>query len=502
MAILDHIRDPGKGVPLRRKLLLVVLTTMSLALLLASVAVVVFDRQSAKRTMQQEINVLTRVIAHRSTAALTFGDRQLAMENLATLAEKQTIVSACIYDNYGSLFAEYINSPESDYRCDETPADRTEGFVGQYFKVTYDIKLEETVIGEIHIRASLRDINSRLVQYIYTVALIFLAVGSLAFMLAVKLQKIITRPIDDLAEASRSISRGRDYSVRVQQTTNDEVGQLVAAFNAMLDGIQQRDAALVDAKENLEELVRERTRELSEAQNELLRSERMATLGQLTATVSHELRNPLGTIRTSVFTLANKLKDKDPGLRKNIDRIERNIVRCDNIITELLDFSRIRALQHERTNLRSWITGIIEEMDVPEPIRLRLELDDNIDIEIDRDLLRRVIVNVLDNACHAIQELDDEEQDTTIIVQSVLNNSRTEIIIIDTGPGIPEDVLPHIFEPLYSTKSFGVGLGLPVVKQIMEQHGGGVEVTSERRVGTRVLLWLPSSLNISNQIAS
>jgi signal transduction histidine kinase len=502
MSIRDYISRLGKNTPIRKKLLLMVFTTMSMALLLASVAVVVFDRQSAKHTMQQEINVLTRVIAHRSTAALTFGDRQLAMENLRTLAEKETIVSACIYDNYGTLFAEYIDDSTARYSCAETPDKSQQGYLGQYFNVQYDIKLDDAVIGSIHIRASLHDINRRLVQYIYTVALIFLAVGALVFMLAIKLQKIITRPIDELAQASRIISRGRDYSIRVKQTTNDEVGQLMAAFNVMLDGIEQRDAALVDAKENLEEMVRGRTRELREAQNELLRSERMATLGQLTATVSHELRNPLGTIRTSVFTLANKLRDREPGLAKNIERIERNIIRCDNIITELLDFSRIRALQHEKTNLRRWIGSVIEDMDVPESINVRLELDDNIDVEIDRDLLRRVIVNLVDNACHALQEVAEEGSDSTIIIQSALNNSRTEIIVIDTGPGIPEEVLPHIFEPLYSTKSFGVGLGLPVVKQIMEQHGGGVEVASEKNVGTRVVLWLPASLNISNQIAS
>ena len=493
MSILDYISYLGKDMPIRRKLLLVVLTTMSLALLLASVAVVLFDRQSAKNTLRQEINVLTRVIADRSTAALTFGDRQLARENLATLTEKDTIISACIYDHYGVLFAQYVNELAGDYRCAEQP---------QYFSLRHDIRLDDAAIGEIHIRASLSDINNRLVKYIFTVAMISLAVGLLVFMLAMKLQKIITRPIDELAEASRIISRGRDYSIRVEQTTEDEIGQLITAFNAMLEAIQQRDAALVDSKENLEEMVRERTRELREAQAEVLRSERMATLGQLTATVSHELRNPLGTIRTSAFTLANKLKDREPGLRKNLDRIERNIVRCDNIVTELLDFSRIRALQHEKTNLKKWIMTVIEEVDVPDSITLRLELDDNIDIEIDRDLLRRVIVNVLDNACHAIQEIEAIDHDRTVIVQSVMNNSRTEIIIIDTGPGIPQDVMPHIFEPLYSTKSFGVGLGLPVVKQIMEQHGGGVEVASETGVGTRVILWLPASLTLNNQIAS
>ena len=99
-------------------------------------------------------------------------------------------------------------------------------------------------------------------------------------------------------------------------------------------------------------------------------------------------------------------------------------------------------------------------------------------------------------------KVPEDIADKTIIIKCGVSNSRTEITIIDTGIGIPDDVLPHVFEPLYSTKGFGVGLGLPVVKHIMEQHGGGVEIMTEKGVGTRVVLWLPSSLNFGNQIAS
>lgn len=220
----------------------------------------------------------------------------------------------------------------------------------------------------------------------------------------------------------------------------------------------------------------------------------MATLGQLTATVSHEIRNPLGTIRTSVFTLSNRLKGKDSGVDRAIDRIERNIVRCDNIITELLDYSRIRAISHEQINLRSWMRSVIKEMSIPERIILKLELDADLNIEIDCNLLQRVIINVIENACQAITENDGS--DNTLLIQCAMTKTRTEIIVIDTGAGIADDVRPNIFEPLYSTKGFGLGLGLSVVKQIMEQHGGGVEITSELKVGTKVVLWLPSDLNI------
>ncbi len=507
MAFLDHIAHWARNIPIRKKILLIVLVTMSLALLLASVVAILFDRQAARDNLEQEVNVLARVIAQRSTAALTFGDRHLALENLNTLAGKNTVVNACIYDDGGVLFAEYLRKGNTTHPCNKSPDLAIPGFSGryfsgQYFTGHYGILLDGADIGSVYIKVSLEDINAHMVNYVISVLLIFLVVGTLAFLLAMKLQKVITRPIDDLVQASRRVSRDRDYTLRVEQTTNDEIGQLMVAFNVMLGGIQRRDAALVDAKENLEEVVKERTRELREAQNELVRSERMATLGQLTATVSHELRNPLGTIRTSVFTLANRMRGKDPSLNKTIERIERNIVRCDSIITELLDFSRIRALHHEKTNLNNWLRVIVDELHLPESIVLRLEMDKSIDIEVDRDLLRRVVVNVLENAMQAMLEMDDENRDHTVVIQCSVRDSRTEIVFTDTGPGMDDDVLQHIFEPLFSTRSFGVGLGLSVVKQVMEQHGGGVEVFSEKGVGTRVLLWLPSTLNFSSQKAS
>ena len=273
---------------------------------------------------------------------------------------------ACIYTDKDELFAQYNHQLYKNETCNKGSDYYRRGFHGEYYIDYHEIKLDEIVIGHIIIKASLNDINERLIRYISIIVIIFIGASILAFILAIKLQRLLTQPIEDLSEASRLISRGKDYAVRVKQTTNDEVGELVAAFNMMLGGIEERDAALVIAKDNLEEIVKERTKELREAQSELVRSERMATLGQLTATVSHELRNPLGTIRTSVFTLSNRIKDYDPKLKKNIERIERNIIRCDNIITELLDYSRIRALQHEKTNLSAWIANILEDIKIPQ----------------------------------------------------------------------------------------------------------------------------------------
>lgn len=501
MSLANYISSFIKEAPIRKKLLIIVLVTTNIALLLASAAVVFYDRQSIKENMARELGVLTRIIAQRSTAALAFDDKQLAAENLRALSQNPTILMACIYNADNRLFSGfYKDNPDVTQACEpENPKINT-GFIKDNYFENQDIKLDQSLVGFIYIKASLDEINKRLFDYIVFVGLIFVATSFLAFLLAVKLQELITKPMHDLAIISKDIYDKKDYSIRAQKITNDEIGHLVDAFNDMLSGIEERDAALIDAKENLENLVKERTDKLEEAQNELVRNERMATLGQLTATVSHEIRNPLGTIRTSFFTLANKLSDKDPNTVKILERIERNIIRCDNIITELLDFSRIRALSHEQTNLASWINSILADMAIPDDIIINTDIDNLIDIEIDRNLLQRVIINIVENAYQATGK--NEDSDNTVHIQCKVSPSRTEIVVIDTGPGIPDEVYPHIFEPLYSTKGFGMGLGLPVVKQIMEQHGGGIEISSETDIGTKVTLWLPSTLNISKGMVS
>jgi PAS domain S-box-containing protein len=250
----------------------------------------------------------------------------------------------------------------------------------------------------------------------------------------------------------------------------------------------------VEAEIELERRVVERTAELQNVQEELLRKERLATLGQLTATVSHELRNPLGVIRNTMFTIAETAQANGLKLERAFGRIERSIGRCDAIITDLLDYTRIRQLRREKFPLDSWLAEVLDEQQIPERIALVREFaaGDPI-VSLDADRLRRVIINLVDNAAQAI-EGDREESNSApprICVRTRTAAERVEIEIEDSGPGIPPDIFKRIFEPLFSTKGFGVGLGLPTVKQIMEHHGGNIEMSSEPGRGTRALIWLP-----------
>ncbi len=278
-------------------------------------------------------------------------------------------------------------------------------------------------------------------------------------------------------------------SARIRLKGND-------AFITTVVDITERkraEAELATHREHLEELVEQRTAELKSAQEELLRNERLAAIGQLTATVSHELRNPLATIRTSMYSITRKLRGTAFGAERALERVKRNVSRCDHIIDGLLDYTRVRRMNLQRVDITVWLKEMLSDYELPAGIRLRKKLTARTFADIDADGFRRVMINLLDNACQAMQDLPENQKKRLVTVENRAGESRIEIRVTDTGIGIPADRKPHIFEPLVSNKAFGVGLGLTVVKQIVEEHGGGVAVTSDEGKGTEVMLWLPQA---------
>lgn len=301
-------------------------------------------------------------------------------------------------------------------------------------------------------------------RFIYVGLILALLAGITALLMG----KNITQPIRILTERANRIGHGHIDDV-IDVKSSDELGVLAQAFNQM-------------------------SQDLRDSHSELQRKERLATLGQLTATVSHELRNPLGAMRPSLYVIEKKSDKDDERVQKAIERIDRNIDRCDHIIDELLDFTRITELVRKPTLIDEWLTSVILEQIIPEGILLEKEFGlKNIELAVDTDRLRRAVINAIENSCHSM--MDDNQQSVKnnahIHIKTCVSNNRAEIIIKDTGSGIAKDVIDSIFEPLFSTKSFGVGLGMPAIKQIMQQHGGEVEIESEEGKGTTVTLWLP-----------
>ena len=228
------------------------------------------------------------------------------------------------------------------------------------------------------------------------------------------------------------------------------------------------------------------------AEAELLKKERLSVLGQFTATVANELRNPLSAIRNTLFTMREIATGSGLVLDRPIARIQRSIARCDRIIGDLLEYIRTPELTRVPVNFDEWLRGILAEHGLPPAVTLVEEYaaGDAI-VRIDADRIRHVVINLVDNAAQALGEMPPGNGPLRIAVRSRLGDGVLELGVSDTGPGIAPEHMARIFEPLFSTKSFGAGLGLPTVKQIVSQHAGTIDITSEPGHGTTVTIRLP-----------
>jgi signal transduction histidine kinase len=238
---------------------------------------------------------------------------------------------------------------------------------------------------------------------------------------------------------------------------------------------------------------------LKEAQDALVSKGRMEQLGQLTATIAHELRNPLGAVRTSAFLIERKIKGKELGFETQLARINNGVSRCDDIITQLLDFSRTKPLFSRPSDLDHWLAKTIEDEAKQLPAAVAIECDLNLsgtEVPFDPSRLQRAIVNLIANAAEAMVGKGDdpakfETSHPIINVSTDIVDGNVLIRIKDNGPGISPENLEKIREPLFTTKSFGTGLGLPAVEQIASQHNGRLEINSRLGEGAEFIIHLP-----------
>jgi signal transduction histidine kinase len=275
--------------------------------------------------------------------------------------------------------------------------------------------------------------------------------------------------------------------------------ELLARVEAMLR-IKAAEQTLKKYSEALEQMVAERTRELREAQEQLVRKEKLAVLGQMAGSVGHELRNPLAVIKGAVYYLKLVQPDADDKVKEYLDRIESETHNADKIISDLLDFSRIKSVDMEPVAVSDLVLRALERFPAPENVRVKLNLPENLPkIYVDLRQMIQVLGNLMVNACQAMisTPLRGQASSTTALVETrltistALEGDTMKIVVQDTGVGISSENMNKLFEPLFTTKAKGIGLGLAVSKKLTEANGGRIEVESEPDKGSTFTLWLP-----------
>jgi PAS domain S-box-containing protein len=258
-------------------------------------------------------------------------------------------------------------------------------------------------------------------------------------------------------------------------------------------------------RDHLGDLVKERTQDLEQAQAELLKRERLSVLGQLTATVSHELRNPLGVISSSAFFLKKKVQQKDLRIAKHLERIEEQVGLCDSIVEDLLEYTRGRAPAQVTQELNPWLENVVDRMVESEAVELEKELSPDLPrISFDPEKMERVVVNLINNALQAVsarQEKCIERGEVYGPVVKVMTRQwkgRICLEVTDNGMGMDRKTAEKAFEPLFTTRARGTGLGLANVMKIVAEHGGEVFLESRPGEGTTVAVMLVTEGGRSN----
>jgi len=382
-----------------------------------------------------------------------------SMEGIILFSDSKEIVGKDFSDNI--RFQEsIIGSVTAVIKDPETPENVAEKGYGQLMEVYVPITLDGEIVGVIETYTSIDRLNNSINELNQIILIgtltVTLFVISIIILSAYNLERSIVNPIKKLRESTKEISKG-NFDVNLEFESSDEINELAADINKMANN-------------------------LSKNQIELLKAEKLRSIGELASRLGHDLRNPLSTIKTTSAIIKMKAAmAKDDKYAKNLASIDAAVDRMSHQIESVLDFIRTKPLDVKEDSIYNIIQRTIETIKVPEDITINLEKND-VKITCDSQRLSIVFTNLITNSIQAIGENSGE-----ITIRIEENQGEIICKVIDSGPGIPKDKIEKVFEPLFTTKQTGTGLGLASCISVVQQHNGILTVHNNPTTFTMTL---------------
>jgi PAS domain S-box-containing protein len=312
-------------------------------------------------------------------------------------------------------------------------------------------------------------------------------------------EKVVENAKDFLSKYTEGVNGNFEYefiqkdgsriytSIAASQMKDDQgINFGTLAMVADITARKDMEKKLEKYSKHLEEIVQQKTRQLADAQAQIIKSERLTAIGELAGMIGHDLRNPLSGIKNASYYLKKKETEVlSAQSKKMLEIIDKCVDHSNKIINDLLDYSREIRLNRKEISIEYLLSEATAMIQIPEMIKVEKNLPENIEVNVDEDKFERVFINLFKNS------IDAMPNGGVISIVCKEANDRLELVFADTGVGIPDEVLPKLFSPLSTSKAQGMGFGLAICKRIIEAHGGTISVETAKDKGTAFTITLP-----------